>query len=297
MRQFINIVENAQEPNFRPIKNPSDQQITKMLQVAKEHRLRGIVFGNDFWLWDSFYAIHKDGAEALGIPYWPNGLDNRISVNNHDGDPVVDFSDETPARDLMTTRFKNSDVVFFNGGSYGLLSGRELAALLSEDRKQTIVENVQGGLDSITVERIIDSIPHADEDIQNNSWLGRAYHSTSGRPSELFIADLTTELDKLKAQLGEWIASPTPLIRGLRHPPQDSRPLGKHWTDYRYTALSHGHYFLHASVKPGMIDWMGTVMRRLSWIKEREFTLISGTVLNYDLEFNGKIIGRGRGEI
>jgi hypothetical protein len=125
--------EDASNPAFRPVKNPSDRQIVQMVQRAKEHRLRGIMFGQDFWLWDAYYAIHKQAADAIGVPYWPDGKDNRIAVNDEGGYPVFDFpSDDSSIQEYLMSRFKNSDDIFFQCGSYGLLSGKEAAMILHQ---------------------------------------------------------------------------------------------------------------------------------------------------------------------
>lgn len=178
--------------------------------------------------------------------------------------------------------------------SLGMLTVADSRAR-AQARKAAITEDV--GLSAITARQIIDAIPQADYDIQINAWLGRAYNAAGKKPSQKFIDELDEALVELKRELRQWIDAPTPLMRGLQGSPENGRSVGTHWTDYRYTALSHGHYIMHATVLPGSIDWMATIMRRLSWPKEREFSLLRGTIMNYEVEFNGKIIGRGTGAV
>lgn len=95
---------------------------------------------------------------------------------------------------------------------------------------------------------------------------------------------LDEEISKAQRAVAGWIAQPTPLFRGLYRAPDPTRPLGKHWTDYRYTATDRARYILTADVTVEMIDWPGTIIRRISWPKEREFTLLSGHHLDCKLE-------------
>ena len=116
-------------PKFKPIMNPSDRQIARLLASSARTKLRGLFYEGSMWVWDANYAIHKDAARAIGVPYFPHGLDNRLEVIQQEGEVVIGFVEDEAATRFFRERFKNSDDIFFDFGSDGLLTGKEASNL------------------------------------------------------------------------------------------------------------------------------------------------------------------------
>lgn len=164
----------------------------------------------------------------------------------------------------------------------------------------TLIEEAQS-LDTITANDILAAIPDSPDDVQNG-WLGRAYHFANGAaPPESFMVKFREDVERVKEMLSAWAHNPTPLIRGLRHPPKKNHPLGVHWTDKDITAQDYGNggYILRARISPTDINWRDTILRRLAWPKENEFSVKSGTHVKCTVErgFSGREVGTFEGVV
>ncbi|MFC4235951.1 hypothetical protein ACFOY8_11965 [Thalassospira xianhensis] len=128
-------------------------------------------------------------------------------------------------------------------------------------------------LREIDADAVLEIIDKGDVDY-HNCWLGRAYATFgSGPVPRAFHGVLSAEVAKVIAALGEIeLAGRIALYRGLSCEP-DLSSIGRHWSDSRAVALEHGPYILKANVCADDVDWCGTVLRRIGWPREREFTL------------------------
>jgi hypothetical protein len=61
--------ENVEYSNFKYKKNPTAKQLYTLTKNSKDNHLRGIYHNGKTYWWDANDAIHKVGAEILGLPY------------------------------------------------------------------------------------------------------------------------------------------------------------------------------------------------------------------------------------
>lgn len=54
-------------PNVEIHKNPSSTELHKMVQGSEAKSVRGILHGDDVYVFDAMHAIHADVADHLGI--------------------------------------------------------------------------------------------------------------------------------------------------------------------------------------------------------------------------------------
>jgi hypothetical protein len=153
----------------------------------------------------------------------------------------------------------------------------------------TLVEDAQG-LNPFSVQAVMHSLANPPRDVESSS-LVQSFDLAGNDPR--FADELEISIGIAKSELTDWLIAPTPLMRGLRHAPKPGQALGIHWTDKQITAQDYGNgaFLLRADVRPDQIDWHGTILRRLVWPKEREFTLIPGSELKGTVEHKNQIIG------
>lgn len=107
--------------------NPSGRQMARMLGQAKEGSLRGVVSPSGALVfWDAFDAIHKEGAEQNGVPYFPEGVDNRLEarIDEDTGYPIVGFTEGLPPA-WIAPLLRDERVLFEDGGE--IVTGPEYA--------------------------------------------------------------------------------------------------------------------------------------------------------------------------
>ena len=134
-------------------------------------------------------------------------------------------------------------------------------------------------LSDITAEMVLSSIDDAPKDVQ--SWMARGRWDTSqGDPN--FIAMVEDKVARVKADLMKWVQAPTPLLRGLSRAPKRINGIGVHWTKDESVARNYAkdQFLIKARIRPEHIDWLATVMRRLAWSFEGEFSVIPGTMID-----------------
>lgn len=124
-------------------------------------------------------------------------------------------------------------------------------------------------LDEITVSDILHYLDTTHYDT-HLGWLSRAYVSAGDPPQKGFLDMVEMELDAVRVLLpkGDTIK----LYRGLNRPIENERT-NLHWTESYAVAQQHGRFVYVTSVAPEQVDWLGTVVRRISWPKEQEISL------------------------
>jgi hypothetical protein len=57
--------------SINAVKNPSAEQIAAIVRGSKHQAARRIVDprNGDVWAWPAEHATHREGADALGVPY------------------------------------------------------------------------------------------------------------------------------------------------------------------------------------------------------------------------------------
>ena len=173
---------------------------------------------------------------------------------------------------------------------------RDLIALVEDSQAQ--------GLSALSAGSVIGVLAHHTPRDIVNSWIARAYDAAGGGTARLapeFVSYLESEVERVKRDLSGWIANPTPLMRGLREPPKENEPLGVHWTDKKITAQDYGDgkYLLQAQVSPNQIDWLYTLVRRIAWPKENEYSLKKGSIVTGTITGgnSGRHLGEFRGSV
>jgi hypothetical protein len=83
------------------------------------------------------------------------------------------------------------------------------------------------------------------------------------------IAAIEADLAEVEVQGGRRVV----LWRGLTRPPDDDRPAGVHWSPLPEAARTHGRHLVRAEIPTDRIDWIETLVRRISWPLEREVSL------------------------
>lgn len=152
----------------------------------------------------------------------------------------------------------------------------------------------QADLDDVSLKTILDYFPSAPNDV-NRGWLATAINDSAY--SEKFLETAGAEIEKIKNELRDWVENPTPLYRGLKeqNPPSENKPVGIHWTNHMITAedYANGGHILIANIQPNQINWMDTILRRLAWKHEREFSVKPGTPVHAEMVrgFSGRKIG------
>lgn len=113
-------------------RNVASLNLVQMVEQSKLKQVRGLFVGRDIYFWDSFYATHKQVADALEADYH---LENRIHVwiDSYGGvcfetldRPLGDFP-EIPAMQRLLA----SPNILFDGGSDGYLTGPEMMELIT----------------------------------------------------------------------------------------------------------------------------------------------------------------------
>lgn len=104
--------------------------LARAVNRSAERELRGIVSPNGevFW-WDASEAIHKDGAERVGVDYMPNGTDNRVSAHVTESGAIQINADRDFWPALMRLAATDRAGVLEIGGDGGNFPASELAAL------------------------------------------------------------------------------------------------------------------------------------------------------------------------
>ena len=117
----------------RIVRNPSGEQLIQLLGRSDGH-LRAVFDDSGMYVFDARSMIHKQGADAAGIPY--NNA-NRGDVRLVDGLPEISLPEEvmwTP--DFLNhrglSRYLRDSNVLFNAGSEGLMTGPEYARHLGQ---------------------------------------------------------------------------------------------------------------------------------------------------------------------
>lgn len=150
-------------------------------------------------------------------------------------------------------------------------------------------EIINSGLADVTVETVLARLMKADKDIANSKLLAELKR-LKGQPDEAFMKMLAMEIGKAKRGLETWLQKPTPLYRGMSHPPK--RSAGVHWTTALRAATQHGVYLMQMQPCPECVDWNGTVIRRISWSFEMEINLIpKSPLLISSLTKDGVVLG------
>lgn len=161
-----------------------------------------------------------------------------------------------------------------------------------------IVEHVD--LESISLESLMDYFPNSPDDIKRG-WISDALNDEVF--AEKFMKKAAVDIEEIKNELRSWISNPTPLYRGLKEnkPPKSGKPLGVHWTNHLITAedYANGGHILVADISPDQIDWLDTVLRRLLWKHEKEFSVKRGTPIHAKMirGFSGRAVGEFTGTV
>ncbi len=147
------------------------------------------------------------------------------------------------------------------------------------------------GLQDVDVDAVLRALADGDVD-HHNCWLGRAYHSFDGMaPPEAFRAVLEAEIAKVAVALSAAASAGTiTLYRGLASDP-DLAAIGRHWSGSRAVAQGYGPYLVTTAIPTDAIDWCGTVIRRIGWPHEVEFTLLPDAhVLIETIEHRNRVL-------
>lgn len=145
---------------------------------------------------------------------------------------------------------------------------------LFKPRLTKLEESASGLLVDVTAETIVRRIIKGERDV-TQSWVVRAYYSQD--PNDLdpkFMEILGSEIEKVKSKLLDWTREPTPIYRGMSNPPRRGK-VGVHWSPNIRAAVQHGPYVMEMNPTANVIDWPGTVLRRMSWSMEEEIMLLS----------------------
>jgi hypothetical protein len=102
-------------------------------------------------------------------------------------------------------------------------------------------------------------------------WLDRAYQSGGDDPK--FVHLIQGELNKVRDRLPK--GDPVKLYRGLKRPMEKDRP-NTHWSESHDVAAEYGSFIYTAMVPASRVDWLATVVRRISWPNEKEISLFPG---------------------
>lgn len=152
-----------------------------------------------------------------------------------------------------------------------------------------LIESTHSTLDRITAETIIHALETRNDSDFHNSWLVRALEAQNGTVQEGFIRDIEERLELVKKLLAPITQSnPVTLWRGTSRPPENG--MGIHWSDNRAVAEMHGPYLAEALVSHQSIDWIATVIRRMSWPREYEVSLTPGSHIIVQSITSGKEI-------
>ena len=105
-------------------------------------------------------------------------------------------------------------------------------------------------------------------------WLSRAYHS-GGRSSDRFASVLRDEVEATLADLPE-----QPLLRIHRgRLTLDDESHATHWSEDIGVARRFGPHIQTIEIARDQVDWVATLIRRISWPGEREISLKAATLL------------------
>lgn len=202
--------------------------------------------------------------------------------------PTIEVGDE-----VMVGKFKNRKAVVtgFAADKHNqpILKTDKGEQKLFKPRLTKLEEGAVGLLSDVTTEAVIARIASGERDV-TRSWVVRAYYAQEDSPDPKFNEKLGQEIEKAKAKLAAWAASPTTLFRGMSGPPKRGA-VGVHWSPSTRTAYQHGKYIMTADVPVTSVDWIGTVLRRISWSEEEEIMLLPKTaILVKTLSLNQEVL-------
>jgi hypothetical protein len=95
-----------EDQGFRYYKNPTPKQLYNLTEKSKNKHMRGIYYNGKTYWWDAYDAIHKTGAEKIGVPYdYSNCLEANIGVAS--GKYSVIGAESIPNEVIQKYNFQN----------------------------------------------------------------------------------------------------------------------------------------------------------------------------------------------